>query len=172
MFSKLCKFAGLTSPDKLLFIAGLCVSGMLILTSNTQATRIYKSIDADGNVTYSSTPPDDATQIQRIDLPPAPVAEPDTGGNSIIEKIKAAAHELENDRKQREQEREAARKALAEEETKQPPAEPAESTIHYYPAFPPYYRHPGKPRPPHPPRYRPRPHPHPPVHELPGMPAP
>lgn len=170
MFSKLCKFAGLTSPGNLLFIAGLCVSGMLILTGNTHATRIYKSTDADGNVTYSSTPPDDAAQIERINLPPVPVAKPDSGGNSIIEKISAAARELENDRKQREQEREAARKALVEEETKQSPAEPAQSTIHYYPAFPPFYRHPGKPRPPHSPRYRP--HPHPPLHEPPGMPAP
>ena len=133
-------------PTGLLLGLLLCVSGV----SFTYAARIYKSIDAEGNVTYSSIPPPDAMQIEKIHIPSNFAVDSASGESSTLDDIKAAGEQLESDRKQREKEREEARKKLAEKETQQP-EQPPPREIHYWPAYPPYYYPPVRPRPPRPP---------------------
>ena len=171
------RFTDFASPGYLLLVVVLFASETLLLVPNALATRIYKSIDSYGNVTYSSIPPDDAAKVEKIDVPTNFDVDADTADNSAIDKIKATAEELAADRKQREQEREAARKKLAEEKAKTPAEKPPETVIHYYPVYPPYHHYPGKPRPPHPhPPRRPRPQPlapqQSPAPESPRLPAP
>ena len=122
----------------------------LYVASYAQADRIYKSIDAAGNVTYSAIPPEDAVQIQSIIVPVTDASDSTTADALIIDQIRAAADELEQDRKQREAEREMARKDLQAEEAAKQAQKPPEPVIYYYPVYPPIYNHPGRPRPPHP----------------------
>lgn len=143
-------------PRRVLLIAVLCIVGHMVIAP-AHATRIYKSIDADGNVTYSSTPPADAKQIEKIAVPSNYDIDSTPSDTSNLDAIKAAAEELEADRLQRQEEREQARKKSLEE-TPKPPEQPPEKEIHYYPVYPPYY-YPGRPRPPRPPHYGPRPPP-------------
>ena len=148
-------------PAGLIFVVVLCVLGCSY-ASFAHATRIYKSIDADGNITYSSVPPTDAKHIEKMHVPSNFEVESTSQDTSNLDQIKAAAEQLEADRKQREQEREEARKKLAEQEAKKPIEKPPEREIHYYPVYPPYYYpRPGRPRPPHPHPRPPRPQPAP-----------
>jgi len=134
----------------------------LLVSSDAQAVRIYKSIDAAGNVTYSSTPPDDASQIEKIIVPAESDADANTADNIIIDQIRAAADELEQDRKLREAERETARKNVLAEEAVNQAKKPPEPVIQYYPVYPPGYFRPERRRPSHshqPPPRPPRSHP-------------
>jgi len=139
----------------LLFVILLIMGSIFIVPAH--ATRIYKSIDADGNVTYSSTPPADAKQTKKMDVPTNYDIGSTPKDTSNLDAIKAAAKELEADRLKREDEREQARKKSLEESQK-PAEKPPEKVIHYYPTYPPYY-YPGRPRPPRPPHPGPRPPP-------------
>ena len=142
---------------------------MLFVISNVYATRIYKSIDAYGNVTYSSTPPDDAARTERIDIPSNFAPGINIEDNTTIDQYRDVAEELETDRKQREDEREAARKKLQEEEAKREADKPPEPVIRYYPIYlPRHYRRHDRPR-------KPRRHPRQPRRQPPGpepLPAP
>ena len=54
---------------------------------------VYKSKDAEGNVTYSSEPPQDANQVKEVAVPNSPP----TSGDSVDDiKKKADALEREN----------------------------------------------------------------------------
>ena len=134
---------------------------MLLPINHVHATRVYKSIDAEGNVTYSSTPPTDAVETEKIDVPTDYDAGTSTAHKTMIDEIRAAATQLEADRKQRERARETARIQVQEaEETKQG-ATPAQPVINYYPVNPLGFVHPHRPRPP---RHHP-PHPGPPLRQ-------
>ena len=137
-----------SSPAGLIFVIMLCALNCSYACF-AHATRIYKSIDADGNITYSSVPPTDAKHIEKMHVPSNFDVGAESKDSTKLDSIKAAAEQLEADRKQREQEREEARKKLAEQETKKPTEVPPEREIHYYPVYPPYYYpYPGRPRPP------------------------
>jgi tRNA A37 threonylcarbamoyladenosine modification protein TsaB len=128
---------------------------LLLLAGHVPATPIYKSIDADGNVTYSSQPPREAVTVEKMILNQDDVVTPSAQSQANMDAIKQTADQLEMQRKQREQERQAAREkadAQAQDQAKPPP----ETVIYYYPVFP-FYYYPGPftPRP-HPPRPRPR----------------
>ena len=135
----------------------LCIAGYLFATT-AHASRIYKSIDADGNVTYSSTPPPDAVQIEKMQVPINFDIDSPPKDTTMLDEIKATAEQLEADRKQRQEEREAVRKKA--EEASKPAEKPPAPEIHYYPMYPIYYYpYPGRPRPPRPPHPHPRPPP-------------
>lgn len=150
----------------------LCAIVLLLLTPASHASRIYKSINADGSITYSSRPPDDAVSIEEITLPSDFDMTHEAETRANFEAIKKAADQLENERKQREQKRQAERKQAAEESGK-PDKEPPATIIQYYPVFP-YYYPPYRPvplrpyHPYHPPRLKPPPR-HPPESNLPPL---
>ena len=150
----------------------ILLSGVLLLTQHAQATRIYKSVDAAGNVTYSSLPPGDAVSIEKITISPDYDVTSSADTKANIDAIKQTADQLEKERKQREQERKAAQKETEEAANKQAKA-PPETVIHYYPVYP-FYYYPGRPFPPrpHPPRPRPPHSPTPTSTPLPHKPVP
>lgn len=134
---------------------------VLQLAPFAEATPIYKSTDAEGNVTYSSKPPGDAVTIEKITLTPDYDVTPSADNTVNIEAIKQTADQLEKERKQREKERKEAQQQAEAESRQQSNTQP-ETVIQYYPVYP-FYYYPGRPYPwrPHPPKPRP-PHSHPP----------
>ena len=76
---------------------------LLTISVNTQA-RIYKSVDKDGNVTYSQTKPTDVEDVETIKTPKSPPAPPP---------IEQSKHVVEKDHKTAEGEDEP--KELSEE---------------------------------------------------------
>lgn len=74
---------------------------LLILISAAQAEAIYKSVDADGRVTYSSTPPEDSKKITKIDIQPAPSQDRIEAALQGHERNVRAAELLDQNRKKR-----------------------------------------------------------------------
>lgn len=139
-----------TTSGRVRALAAMCAFGglMLLSSNNVHAVRIYKSIDAQGHVTYSSTPQIDAVQSERIDVTSDYDAGTSTAHKAIIDEIRAAAAQLEEDRKQREQARETARNKVQEAEATKQAATPAQPVINYYPVNPWVGVRPYRPRPP------------------------
>lgn len=56
----------------------LCLTGLLLgwaISGNTLAQKVYESVDAEGDVTFSDTPPPpDAGKTRQIELQPGPTA--------------------------------------------------------------------------------------------------
>lgn len=141
---------------------------LCLLAQGVQAGEIYKSVDAQGRVTYSEKPPEEAVQVERVPMPdytPDPAAQ--QSAREQLEALRAY-----NDSRQRE--REEAERARAEEDARrratQPPqiiiqqAPAAEPEVVYVPVYggrPPYPVRPGHPgdKPPHPPETQPQPAP-------------
>jgi hypothetical protein len=131
---------------------------ILLLPDHSYAKRIYKSIDEEGNVTYSASPPENARQIEKLFIPESSQSGA-VSANTSHDEIRAAAEELEEDRKQREQERENARIKAEEQEARQQAQQPVVEHHHYYPVVPLYHHRHHRPRPArhprHPPEHRP-----------------
>lgn len=86
------------------------------------AQPVYKSVDKEGNVTYSSTPPEDAQHVEETGVVSQP-SDPNADTSGDIERVKQTAEQLESDRKARESDR-AEQKAAAEAQEKSiPPSE-------------------------------------------------
>lgn len=135
--------------------AFILVSVVFMLTlfaiNNVHASRIYKSVDAEGNVTYSSRPPENATHTERIIIPASIYPNTGNNGNSTLDQFRDVAAELEKDRKQREADREAALKKQRDEEARRQAARPQEPVDRYYPVYIVPRHH--EPRPQHPPQH-------------------
>jgi hypothetical protein len=57
------------------FLGVLCLTGMTVTTGlvpDATADTIYKSVDAEGNVTFSNMPPPAGVESQQVELPPDP----------------------------------------------------------------------------------------------------
>ena len=65
------------------------------------ADTIYKSISEDGNVTYSTTPPQNSERSTSIDITPPPSEEDIKAAQSRQERNKKAAETLDENRKKR-----------------------------------------------------------------------
>ena len=146
------------SPIKRLPIAILLLIGM----STAMADKIYKSVDADGNVTYSSQPPDDSVNVERIRVAPSPGEEELRAAQERERRISESANTLADQREQREEarrkaDREAAERQAAEAQ-RQPTYEERRRDRYYY-GYPGLWYpipplHPGQPgRPPHRPHH-------------------
>jgi len=69
--------------------AALCLgltSALLVASPGAGAEEIYKSIGPDGEVTYSARPPQDAEQVETVDIAPGP-----TEADSALARQRAAA---------------------------------------------------------------------------------
>ena len=77
----------------------------LLVTAHAQT--IYKTIDEEGKVSYSTTKPDDNSDAKIIDIPPEPTLEE---VNSAVQQQKELQKSLEKRQQKRQQE-----KQLAEE---------------------------------------------------------
>jgi len=156
--------------DKINFFIVVLAVFMLLLfkTSHVLAGPVYKSVDAEGNVTYSSTPPKEATQSEKMNITSKGHSSSAKQDNTNIEQIKNLAGEMEKDRKQRQDDRTAADKKREEaqakkaaEDAKRQAENQPEPEVRYYPVYVPRrYRpghHPNRPNRPRPePRTQPR----------------
>jgi hypothetical protein len=141
------------------------VSGIFIfLLSTVLAQPVYKSVDKDGNVTYSSTPPEEAHHVEDTGIVSRPT--PEAGAENDVERIKRTADELEQDRKARENKRKQ-QKASAEAEKKaKQPVQKTEIKRHrpiIQQPMPPTGSKPDRPPPVPPPTVIPPPSPSPPI---------
>ena len=143
-------------------ISTLAYAVLLSVNVSANASPVYKSVDADGNITYSTIPPKDATDIEKMNVSGTGQSGTQNQANSNIEQMKDLAEELEKDRLQLQGDREAANKKREESQAKkqveedrekaeQKAAEPQE---HYYPVYVPRPHHPVRPKPGHRPHQR------------------
>ena len=94
--------------------------GLMVWTSMAGAQTIYKSVDTEGNVTYSSEAPADDEVVDSATIPPVPATDDSASGPAS----RTLADQLEADRLEREQARDSeqsARKQQAEAAA-EPPA--------------------------------------------------
>jgi predicted nucleic acid-binding Zn ribbon protein len=120
--------AGILSASLLIASTALAIPGLL------PAEQVYKSIDAQGNVTYSSTPPSDADiqRIETLEVPAGPTPEEQAAAEARARELEAQASqreaELTQPTRQRassvaqaEQALQEARQALAEAQERESP---------------------------------------------------
>ena len=101
------------------------------------AEKIYKSIDKEGNVTYSTTPPPDAVGSEEIERPAGPTDEQVREAEERSRQTTELAGELERDRVQREKEQ-----AQREADERARNAVPVAPVYVPVPVPYPYYDHP------------------------------
>ena len=73
----------------------LGVALALAAAGPSAAYDIYKSVDAAGNVTYSTHPPPDAQKVEQLELPPGPTAEQKAQAQQREQEIVGAAREIQ-----------------------------------------------------------------------------
>jgi hypothetical protein len=141
-------------------VSALCLAacGALLALPAAAADRIYKYVDKEGRVTYSSTPPagpEEASEVRELSVPGAPRPEDVEAAKKRADEEARLARELVKERRQVEVEYERIRAAAADREFQEQLAAaqyPYEGV--YYPAsgylpYQPLWDVPGmKPRPP------------------------
>jgi hypothetical protein len=113
-----------------------CGGLLLLVGGHAHAARIYKSVDAAGHVTYSSVPPANAIQTETLELSSGQDAGTSEAHQAIFDEIRAVAAQLEDDRKQRELAREAARSKAQGDAVNKPVPTPAQTVIYTRPLYP------------------------------------
>jgi len=128
------------------------------------ADPLYKWVDSEGRVTYSSTPPPAGAKAEKVEVAPPPSAEDIWQAEERAKRIEAQAEGLTNQRL----EQEAEERAREAEEARRREAEQAKRPVviekPVYVPQPLYYPPPRKPPPPRPPK----PPPQPPIKPLPS----
>jgi hypothetical protein len=71
---------------------------VLIAGSLAAQTPVYKSIDAEGNVSYSSRPPESAAGVERVPLDPAPTESQRQQAEERVREMEQAAARMERER--------------------------------------------------------------------------
>jgi hypothetical protein len=141
------------------------VAGLLIAAHAAAQQTVYKSIDANGNVTYSSTPPPDAARAEAIELTPSPAPTEIEAAQQRAQALQELGDQASSEREERSAQLAEARQAAREEAARQQPAEPPSQAASYggygwgfpiYPGYQPGYLRPGV-RPPWPERPAPPP---------------
>ena len=78
----------MTYPAKLFFILFACTA------ANVAAETLYKSVNEKGEITFSDSPPENAAQVQQIEVQPAPTEQQQREAMEREKMIKAQANEL------------------------------------------------------------------------------
>jgi hypothetical protein len=110
----------------------------MLLSSAIFAENIYKSVDENGRVTYSSTPPENSQDVTTVDIPPPPSQEQVEAAQQRHERNLKAAELFDANRKTRneitaeENRLKLKKQKQSQNETKQ--EEPEHTTVY------PYYR--------------------------------
>jgi hypothetical protein len=89
------------------FTQPVCTCLLVLLTGTVTAGQIYRSVDAEGNVTFSSEPPENATSVEEVDIPPGPSAEEQHEARERMQRQEATAGEMGEARANRAQQRSA-----------------------------------------------------------------
>ena len=133
----------------------------VLVSQPASADTIYKWVDSEGQVTYSSIPPPGRIKAEIVALPPPPSEEEIKQAQDRVKRTEEQARELENQRLEQEA-REAEEARLRKAQQPQPPIvieRPVyvPQPIYYPPAHRPGPRPPHEPRPPTPVEPRPSP---------------
>ena len=96
---------GLQSTLPLRIAVTLLLTDFLCASSLASAEEIYKSVDADGNVTYSSVPTEEAVEIQPVSVPDVPSAAQQQEAVQRERQLQQAADSLARDRSARDRRR-------------------------------------------------------------------
>jgi len=72
----------------------LAITLMLFFYGNVCAEKIYKSVDEQGNVTYSSQPPADAVKSKQMAVEPGPTSEEISESKERTQEMKEAGESL------------------------------------------------------------------------------
>jgi hypothetical protein len=119
------------------------------------ATKVYKTVDENGVVSFSDTSPEQGdAEVLKIN---AATPEPDVDRQANLDAMRETTDRMAADRREREKHR-AELKGIAAE--KKAAITPQPVYTNYYPVYPGNYLNPGRPRPEHPiarPPLRPRP---------------
>jgi hypothetical protein len=138
-------------------IARILFAASLLVALPAAAQQVYRWVDANGNVNFSSTPPPDARAAEPVDLPPTPSAEEVEAARQREQSLQQLGDQLSQERQDRESQRAEERKAAQEAAApQQPPPQPSDSGDDWsygwwIPGQPNYRPHP-RPRPPWPER--------------------
>jgi hypothetical protein len=71
-----------------------CMLALALLAGTATAEQIYKSVDADGNVTFSNEPPADAVDVDEVKVRPGPSAAEQQAARERMQAQEATASEL------------------------------------------------------------------------------
>ncbi|MFC1680693.1 DUF4124 domain-containing protein [Pseudomonadota bacterium] len=80
------------------FLTSGVLCGIILISPGTHADDIYKIVDEDGNVTYSSSPPGQGEASEVIEPPPAPPTEDVEAALKRQEKIEEKFDKLDQTR--------------------------------------------------------------------------
>ena len=100
---------------------------LLVMVAGTAAAeQIYRSVDAEGNVTFSNQPPADSVTIDQVSVQPGPSDAAQREARERMQRQEAAANELGKANASREQQKPPATPAVPE------PVQPVEPVNQYY----------------------------------------
>ncbi|HYQ72124.1 MAG TPA: DUF4124 domain-containing protein, partial [Gammaproteobacteria bacterium] len=71
-----------------------CTLVLVLLAGPAAAEQIYRSVDAEGNVTFSSQPPSGAVNVDEVSVRPGPSAEEQEAARARIQAQEATASEI------------------------------------------------------------------------------
>jgi Domain of unknown function (DUF4124) len=103
-----------------------CTLLLALLAGTAAAEQIYRSIDADGNVTFSSQPPAGAVTVDEVSVQPGPSEAAQREARERMQRQEATADELSEARARRTPEQPQATPAVPE------PVEQQEPVNQYY----------------------------------------
>jgi len=134
------------------------LAGALLVALPALGATVYKTVDAEGKVSYSDTPPPAGTPAEVIETRAAPDV-PDAEAAARLEQMRETTDRLRADRLAREQER--AQPYAPESYPSEPPYQAPVEQRWLVPYYPPYRYRPGDghrpPPPPRPPLLEPEP---------------
>jgi len=149
------------------------IAMLFFISAGMARAQVYKWTDASGQVHYGQKKPDDATQVQTLDIAPSPPAASATNADSAAEvaRLNALSEKMARERQAAEQARQeqairdleqqnkALENTLLNQQVQQQQSDDSDRMIIGYPPiypYPPYYP-PYPPGPPHPPPCQPWP---------------
>jgi len=147
----------------------LLASLSLLFSSVTQAQQVYKWTDASGQVHYGQKKPEDAGQVQALDIAPPPSGQSSADSAAEIARLNALSDQMARERQATEQarqeqtirnlelEKQQLQKELLEQqlEQQQQQKNDDDNIITGYPPSYPYPYPPYPPKPPYPPPFHP-----------------
>jgi len=99
---------------------------LAMLAGTAAAEQIYKSVDAEGNVTFSSQPPANSVSVDQVSVQPGPSEAAQREAQERMQRQEATANELGEANASREQQKPSPPPAVPE------PVQPDEPVNQYY----------------------------------------
>jgi Domain of unknown function (DUF4124) len=99
----------------------VCVLMLAMLAVTATAENIYRSVDADGNVTFSNQPPANAVTVDEVSVQPGPSDAAQREAQERLQRQETTANEMREVRERRLQQQQAAKPAAPESVDREDP---------------------------------------------------